>query len=190
MNKPCHTITSFIIAKCLLGLALLTFWIGIGPIVWAYDLKDNAIKHAQQGQLYMDRGQVELAIEEFKASLQLNPGSTLSAALYNSLGLAYSSRGEYPYAFVSFQRACRLQPTFSLYYRNLIDAYAAAQQLPQVQREFQAIVTRNPDNAEVWFLLGLLYKRQGNKQAAKPCFERFLKLQPESEMAQAAKDAL
>lgn len=167
-------------------LASLTFPAG----AMAYDLRDNAIAHARNGQLLMERDRPAEAIDEFKAALLLNPYTSLSAALYNNLGLAYRAVGNYPYAFASFQRACRIQPTFSYYYKNLIETYAAAGRLGKAERALQAIVDKNPDNAEAWFMLGLLYKEQGNRKQAKLCFETFLKLEPESEMATAARNAL
>jgi tetratricopeptide (TPR) repeat protein len=159
------------------------------PSAWAYDLKDNAILHADNGQLLMERGQYAEAIEEFKAALQLNPYTNMSASIYNNLGLAYRALHNYPYAYASFQRACRIQPTFSLYYKNLIDTYAQAGRLNSVKVELQAAIQRDPGDAEAWYMLGLIYKHQGSKKAAKSCFDRYVKLEPESEMAQAARNA-
>jgi tetratricopeptide (TPR) repeat protein len=161
-----------------------------GGSAQAYDLHDNAILHANNGQLLMERQQYDQAIEEFKAALQLNPYTNLSASLYNNLGLAYRELHNYAYAYASFQRACRLQPTFSLYYKNLIETYAQAGALGTVKRQLQAAIQRDPGDAEAWFMLGLLYKEQGSRKAAKACFERFIKLEPESEMARAARNAL
>jgi tetratricopeptide (TPR) repeat protein len=138
----------------------------------------------------MERGQYELAIEEFKAALQLNPYTNVAASLYNNLGLAYRELHNYPYAYASFQRACRIQPTFSLYYKNLIETYALAGKLDTVKAELQGALQRDPGDAEAWYMLGLIYKEQNNRKASKACFERFIKLEPESEMAHAARNAL
>lgn len=155
-----------------------------------YDLKDNAIAHARNGQLLMERNQVEEAIEEFKAAIRLNPYASMAAPLYNNLGLAYRALKNYEYAYASFQRACRMQPPFSLYYKNLIETYAMAGRLPQAQRALNDTIMGNPDNAEAWFLLGLIYQHKNDQQQARICFSRFLKLEPESELAQAARSAL
>jgi tetratricopeptide (TPR) repeat protein len=175
-------------------LGILVFalgaWAASSQNAVAYDLKDNAIAHARKGQLLMERGQYEEAIEEFKAAILLNPFASMAAPIYNNLGLAYRVTQNYPLAYAAFQRACRMQPPFSLYYRNLINTYSEAGQLPQVQAQFEALTIDNPDNAEAWFLLGLTYQKTGNKEKARPCFERFLQLQPEAELAQAAQAAL
>lgn len=156
----------------------------------AYDLKDNAIAHARNGQLLMERQQYEEAIEEFKAAIRLNPYASLAAPIYNNLGMAYRLTRNYANAYASFQRAIRIQPPFALYYRNLIDTYRSAGHLPAVKTQLTALTQDNPDNAEAWFLLGLTYQQEGNPSQAQPCFERFLKLQPEAELARAAQAAL
>jgi tetratricopeptide (TPR) repeat protein len=177
----------------LTGLALLLSGaILVSAASWGdyYNLKDNAIMHSRQGNLYMKRQQYLDAIEEFKAGIRLNPYSSLAAPIYNDLGLAYRTVGDYALAYVSFQRACRIQPTYALFHTNLIKTYAMAGELPLAEATFRDILTMNPADAEVWFMLGMLYKERGADKAAKTCFKRFLKLQPESDMAQAARQAM
>ncbi|WP_373532633.1 tetratricopeptide repeat protein [Vampirovibrio sp.] len=171
----------------LVGLMAL---LSLMPTAAAYDLKDNAIAHARNGQLLMERGQYEEAIEELKAAIRLNPFASMAAPIYNNLGLAYRLTHHYPLAYASFQRACRMQPPFSLYYRNLINTYDQEGRLAEVQTQFKALTADNPDNAEAWFMLGLTYQKTGDMTQARPCFERFLQLQPEAELAQAAQAAL
>jgi tetratricopeptide (TPR) repeat protein len=171
------------------------FWLGFSLFLQcqnalAYDLHDNAILHARRGQLFLERQQPQDAIEEYKAAILLNPTTSMSAALYNDLGIAYRENGQATLAIASFQHACRIQPTYALYFQNLIETYVAAQQTAQAELELQRITQENPDDAEAWFMLGLLYKETGNRKQAKACLARFLKLKPESELAQAARTAL
>jgi tetratricopeptide (TPR) repeat protein len=176
--------------RVVLGLvALAGVWITALP-VQAYDLRDNAVTHADAGRqlLYLERPAE--AIEEFKAALVLNPYAGMAAQIYNNLGLAYRATGNYIYAYAAFERACRIQPTFSLAFKNLVDTYVQAGRLPQAQLYFRERLLENPDNAEAWFILGYIYKANKNPKAAKACFERFLKLEPDSEMARAARTAL
>lgn len=156
----------------------------------AYDLKDNAIMHAQNGQLFMERGQYIEAAEEFKAALRLNPYTSMSASLYNNLGLAYRHMQNWPMAYASFQHAIRIQPTYSLYYKNLIETYAAAGRLSAVEATLKGVTKLNADDAEAWFLLGLLYRETGNKKQAQVCLKHFLNLEPSSSLAEAARSAL
>jgi tetratricopeptide (TPR) repeat protein len=175
------------LSQACLWAALLWGVPGLAP---AYDMRDNAITHENTGHELMALHRPAEAIEEFKAALLLNPYAGMAAMLYNNLGLAYRATGNYTYAYASFQRACRIQPTFSLAFKNLVETYAAAGHLPEAESYFKGRVLVNPDNAEAWFMLGYIYKAHNNPQAAKACFERFSKLQPESEMARAARNAL
>jgi protein O-GlcNAc transferase len=170
---------------------LFTFFVlGQGSGVMAYDLHDNAILHARRGQLFLEREQASEAIEEYKAAILLNPGTAMAASLYNNLGIAYKKAGQMALAIASFQHACRIQPTYALYYRNLIETYVEGGQARQALGELRKITLENPEDAEAWFMLGLLHKEMGDISTAKSCFERFLKLQPESELARAARTAL
>lgn len=172
------------------GLLLCAFVVGLSGDAFAYDLKDNAITHASNGQELMELHRPAEAIEEYKAALLLNPYAGMAAMLYNNLGLAYRDIGNYTYAYASFQRACRIQPTFSMAFKNLIETYGKAGHLSEAESYLKDLVSVNPENAEAWFMLGYIYKAHNNSRAAKACFERFLKLEPESEMARAARSAL
>ena len=175
----------------LIALCLVTVLVAGGPPpANAYDLKDNAILHGQKGQLLMEREQYAEAAEEFKAALRLNPYTPLSAALYNNLGLCYRALGDYANAYACFQRAFRIQPTYGLYYKNLIETYSRAGRLSDVMIGLKAVLKDNPMDSEAWFLLGLAFSEQGNKEDAKTCFAQFLKLEPRSGLAPAARNAL
>lgn len=123
------------------------------------------------------------AIRQFKAALQLNPYTSLSASIHNSLGLAYLETHQYPEAITSFQRACRLQPEFLLYYSNLLKAYRMGGTLERVTQQMQAFIDENPEDAEAWLFLGLIAQEADKIEEAKIYFDKFQKLVPESELA-------
>lgn len=178
------------IRKSGVSIGLLSGLLAMAAPGWSYDLIDNAITHARHGERLMETGQSVEAIEEFRSALLLNPYTSLSASIYNNMGLAYRNLRNFPYAIASFQRACRIQPVFALYFRNLVETYAAAGVLPQAEMSMTTIVGHNPDNAEAWFLLGLMNQASGYPEKSRQCFERFLELQPESELARAAQGYL
>ena len=161
-----------------------------GLFSWAYDVHDNAILHAHQGQLFLERAQYAEAIEEYKAAILLNPYTSLTASFYNDLGVAYRENHQYALAIASFQRACRIQSTYVLYYQNLVQTYAVSGQSSAAEQQLKIITQENPNDAEAWFMLGLLYKEKGRQKLAKACLQSFLKLRPESELARAARTAL
>lgn len=155
------------------------------PAVPGYpNVADNAIEHNRQGTNLMKLERYQEAAEHFQAAIMLNPYSAMSAAVYNNLGIAYQHLNQYPLAIASFHHALRIQPDFSIYYQNLIDTYRTSQALPSAQSELQGIVEFNPDNAEAFYLLGLIYKEQGTPELADYCFTQFSKIKPYSPLSQ------
>lgn len=171
-------------------LTIFTGILGLSSMAWAYDLHDNAILHAQRGKLFLERQQYDLAVDEYQAAIRLNPQTSMSGSLYNNLGIAYRENKQYALAIASFQHACRIQPTYAIYFQNLINTYIASGQEKEANQTLKDITLANPEDAEAWFMRGLLYKETGSIKAAKACFARFLKLRPESELARAARTAL
>lgn len=152
-----------------------------------YQMDDNAIAHFHRGEMWMEVQQYEAAIREFQIAIRLKPVSSFTAALYNNLGLAYLSIREFPKAIVSFQQALTLNPGFSLYYENLVKAYGTSGAIEPTRQHLQQLVQSNPEDAQSWFLLGLLYRESGDPTASEQAFQAYIKLAPDSELAKAAK---
>lgn len=173
------------IANVIIGLLCL-----LSQPAQAYDLKDNAIWHAQQGTLLMERERYEEAAEEFRASLRLNPYAAMASSVYNNLGIAYRYLGNYPLAMASFQRAIRMQPNYEIYYKNLVETWAMASRLPQAKANLEDLLLHNPADAEAWFLLGLIFEEWRDRETAKECFSRYVELEPHAALAAAAQKRL
>ncbi len=156
----------------------------------AYSLYDNAIRHSQSGVVYLNRGEMQLAIEEFQTAILLNPASGMSASIYNNLGIAYRENKQFALALASFQHAFRIQPNYELYYKNLIDVYERTDQLETVKSELKGILTHYPQNPEALYLLGLVHESLGEKTAAHASFQYFLELKPHAGLATSVKKHL
>jgi tetratricopeptide (TPR) repeat protein len=155
-----------------------------------YDFRNNAVLHAQYAQVYMDRQRYDEAIAEYHIAIRLNPGAAMLAPLYYNLGLAYRKKGEYARALACLQRAVRIQPNFELYYRHLIETYRLAGTLARAQASLERATEWNDRNSEAWFMLGLIREQQGDAAGAQQAFATFLKLEPESRLADAARGRL
>jgi tetratricopeptide (TPR) repeat protein len=167
------------------------FYAGGNPCpAGAYDLQDNVIQHARKGEMLNSQQRYDEALEEFKIALRLNPYSSLSASLYNNLGVSFMQLRNYPLALSSFQRAIRIQPHFELYYKNLIQTYQESGALSAAKTALIRILELNPKDAEAWYLLGLAYERTGDLKEAKDAFSIFLELEPNSRLAAAARTHL
>ena len=176
--------------RTILTLFCLGLIQAVGGAALAYDIKDNAIWHVQQGTLLMDRERYAEAAEEFRAALNLNPYAAMASSTYNDLGLAYRYQGKYELAMASFQRAIRMQPNYELYYKNLIDTYVQAGRLSAVQAALKRVLSYNSADAEAWFLLGEAYAVQEDKNTARECFSNYLELEPDAPLATAARKYL
>jgi tetratricopeptide (TPR) repeat protein len=154
---------------------------------WDYDLHDNAWEHNRTGEWLLSQKDFVGALTEFNAGLLMSAGSGREATFYNNLGMTWMNLGQAMQAVDAFQMACRLAPTYALYRLNLIRAYTQAQQVPELERALLHVMNENPEDAEACFLLGLLYRSQNQAEKAIEQFKNYLKLQPGSEMARAAK---
>lgn len=172
------------------SLALIFARLPLALAESSYQMEDNAIRHFHQAQTWMEVGQYDAAIKEYQIAIRLKPSTTMTAALYNDLGLAYLKAREFPRAIVSFQQAISLNPNFSLYYENLVKAYQAAGALSVATREVEQTTQANSDDMPAWYLLGLLHRANGNASSATQAFETCLRLAPYSMLTEAAKGNL
>lgn len=148
---------------------------------------NDCITHHNKGVVFLESGYPLHAIDEFKIALMLNPNSSMSATVYNNLGRAYEMVRKYDLAIISYEHAIKVNPDFSLYYRNLINAYIAKKALKKAQSDYEKIVKINPMDAQAFFILGLIYMERGNKPEAIKAFKKYVSLEPNRELAFAAK---
>src|SRR3712207_8467879 len=88
----------------------------------------------------------------------LFPYTTLFRS-YNNLGLAYRELKNYSLAYASFQRAFRIQPTYALYYKNLIETYVAAGRLDRKSTRL------NSSHANISYAVFCLKKKKTKRPA-------------------------
>lgn len=169
-------------------LLLVVFTLGsLHPVTVAADLSENVTRHVNLAKEYASAGDDYSAIEEYQIAIRLAPHAGVTASLFNNLGLCFLRIKQYPQSIASFQLAMRIQPGFEVYYTNLIKAYGEIRQLPLAKTKLYNLIDQNPFNAEAWYLLGLVYEQIEDYEAAKSCFKAYLKLQPNSRLAAAAK---
>lgn len=154
------------------------------------DAANDAIAHNKKGIVFLESGYPLHAINEFKIAIMLNPNSTFSATLYNNLGRSYEMIRYYDLAIASYQHAIRINPNFSVYYKNLVNTYRIKKALPQAQKDYEKITRVNNQDAQAYFILALIYMEQTNNLKAKEALKTFLTLEPNIDLAQAAKKYL
>jgi Tfp pilus assembly protein PilF len=89
----------------------------------AGDVTENSYAvHANLGNIFVQRGQIDEAIHRYQEALRLKPGR---AEAHNNLGTALSQQGRNSEAIREFQEALRIKPDYGEARRNL-DAVLAA----------------------------------------------------------------
>jgi len=127
--------TSRVIDVSLLAKMVAGFWICVIVVILAVHrtdaseefsllrsqvIEDFAIFFNNQGIIYGERGQHQLAIEEFSKAIQRKPAY---AEAYNNRGFSYAKLGRYNYALEDYSNAIRLKPDYAVAYANRSVAY-------------------------------------------------------------------
>lgn len=178
------TVVSLFILACLIGV-----YLGISAHAISteyYEMDENAIRHFQKAQMWMEVQRYGAAIKELQIAIRLNPDTTFTASLYNNLGLAYLKVGRYPQAVEAFEKAIELNPNFSLYYENLAEAHEKSGTADVTLQQLHQQTSLTPDSPQPWYLLGQLYRASGNETASRQAFQSYIKLAPHSELTKAA----
>jgi len=106
------------------------------------------------GVIYMERGDYDRAIAEFRKAVEINPEHFDG---HDNLGVIYSIRKEYDKATQEFQKALALEPNHADAHYNLGLTYSKLMQYDRAEGEFRKALEINPDYAEVYYDLGILY---------------------------------
>jgi type IV pilus assembly protein PilF len=118
------------------------------------------------GVEFQKKGRCELAIREYRKSLDLNPEQSL---VWNYLGLAQYSCKLYPESIASYKKALQINPVFTDVHNNLGILYAEMGNPEEALREFDEALAdkryRTPEN--VYYNKGkLLFQLQRYAEAA------------------------
>jgi tetratricopeptide (TPR) repeat protein len=118
----------------------------------------NPLRHDAVASLYLDAGQLDEAIAEFRESLRLNHDS--APTQYN-LGFALSARGRRDEAIAAFQEALRIDPDYAQAHNNLGALLQLAGQPDAALEHYRRAAALRPDNVEAHTNLGQLLSNRG-----------------------------
>jgi len=121
--------------------------------------------------VYERRGQTSQAESWLKKALTIAPNE---ACLHNNLALHYIRRGEYNQAEAELRKARTLDPNAAQATMNLGIVLAKQGQFDQALKCFQQVC--RPHQAS--YNIAMLYRAEGNRQAARRYYERSLELDP------------
>ena len=106
--------------------------------------------------------------------------------IWNYLGLAYSSKGEYAKAIDALEYSLAVDDEFAFAYRSLATVYLARyleaidrEDLTKSIRNFEQAVNLEPDFAAAYNSLGVAYKENNQTEEAVECWEKAYELRPD-----------
>ena len=154
------------------------------------DATNNATKRNSNGIMYMEMGQYNAALEEFRIAILLSPNAPTSAAYYNNLGLLYEKMNRPQNAQECFEKAIQLNPVFVEYYKNLVSLYKKTGQESTMLNKYLNEISLNKKNSSPYFYVALIYAQNNQKELAIKYLKEYRKLEKLNILSYAAKQMI
>lgn len=148
------------------------------------------------GDAYLGGKKYDQAVESYHKAIAIKP----AGAYYNNLGQAQMKSGKMQEAIASYEQAAQIEPTSAgQYYFNMGAVLTNSGRSEEAIVAFDKCIAADPTKAEAYYWKGtnLLAKAtldKNNRMVAPPgteeTFNKFLELQPEGPLAEAAKQML
>jgi len=160
--------------------------------LWNHTLavtSDNDVAHNNLGFVFLRRGELDKAILEFQAALDIRSRSTqthynLGAALIqNNIGNAFARKQLLDEAIDHLQEAARLRPDYADAYFNLGTVLFQQGRIDDAIAQWQKALAIRPNDAEAHRNVASALRRQGNVQGAIAEYEQALSITPEDSVS-------
>lgn len=149
----------------------------------------DPMSRSNLGTYYQTHGQMQQAVEQYQAAIQLTSDSGLLAQTYANLGAAQRQLAEDDQARKSFEQALRLNPNQFNAWLGLGLLARRQGQLEEAIRDFSRSLELQP-TAAVYLELGRTLDQAGRASEALDAYDHALKIDPDLKDAQQAADAL
>ncbi|MFA5794632.1 MAG: tetratricopeptide repeat protein [Candidatus Brocadiia bacterium] len=137
----------------------------------------NKKAHEYRGQLCMEMGQYEQAIDDFTAGIRLGLGQEVIDA-YNRRGIARLKAKDYAGAKRDFDEAIRLMPNMDAAYMNRSILFLEQGKMDEAIADISSAIVANPKNPAYFFRRAGFYKDKHMIDKAIADFTEALKLAP------------
>src|SRR6266513_2534973 len=150
---------------------------------------ENDVAHNNLGFLFLRRGELDKAISQFQAALNIRSRNTethysLGAALIQSnLGNALARKQLWDEAIDHLQEAVRLRPDYADAYFNLGSVLFQQGQLDQAIAQWQKALAIRPTDAEAHRSVASALRKEGKLKEAIAEYEQALNIMPEDSVA-------
>ncbi len=173
------------------GLGQASYWKN-SETLWNHTLAvtgENDVAHNNLGFLFLRSGELDNAISEFQAALDIRFRNTethysLGAALIqNNLGNAFARTRLWDEAIDHLQEAVRLRPDYADAYFNLGSVLFQQGRIDQAIAQWQKALVIRPHDAEAHRNVASALRKQGNVKEAIAEYEQALNITPEDSVA-------
>ena len=129
------------------------------------------------GKVYEKMGKWDVAEQHYRTAARINPGN---AVLICCIGVVQEKQKQPEAALVLYTRACNLQPQSALSRFKKARCLMGLGRIKEALAELVVLKDVAPEEANVWFLMGRLYKMLGGgyRGEAVRCFTVALNLDP------------
>ena len=139
----------------------------------------NANATTNLGAAYYQMGKLDQAVAQFQTALELTPDD---AETHYLLGAAFIQQNKIQDAKAEFQTALQLKPNLAAGYIGLGNVQLLEQDLDGAIVSLTKATQLAPNAPEAFYALGKALAQKGDRVAAKQAFQRFLALNPPSNL--------
>jgi len=154
--------------------------------------KDYSEAYNLLGTLYMAKGELEHAMGYFYKALENVTYETPSLALYN-LGRVYFLQKQYEKALKCLEEAAAKDfrgEILPLIEYTIGEVRYVQGDLEKASIHFKRATELAPLYGDAYFMLGMVYRKQGREAAAAETWKKLITLMPDSEAARRAKEEM
>lgn len=148
---------------------------------------DEAHIEMHLGEIEMEQGRAEEALEHYQRVVELEPES---ASSWEDLAFAHKELDNYEEAEDSFRRALALEPENEDLIWSLGELYLTDERYEPAIQLFEDALEKNPDSAQLNMFLGSAYLEAGDSRQAEIFIARAEKLDPEHPTVQLLRRSL
>lgn len=154
--------------------------------LWCHTLRWNSESwegHNNLGNIILDRGQIDEAIQHYNAALKAAPD--FPKPHYN-LGVALARKGQISQAMEQYQIAVEIDPNYAKAQYQLGLILVDRGRIPEAIGCYQRALTITPNDPQIYFHLGHALGYTGQKEDAMICFKNAIILKPDFAEAHAS----
>jgi len=136
----------------------------------------NYIIHNNLGNAFVNKGDLEAAIKEYRMAVQISPND--EDAHYN-LGHVLASKGNLDAAIKEYQEVIRINPNYIDAHFNMGDTFDSKGNLDAAILEYQEALRINPNYTKALNNLGIDLASKGDLDAAIQKFQEAIRINPD-----------